>query len=350
MPPSLASQLAQREESLSKRESRGDFFKLCRMLLKHGNAFNARPYAEAERARPRVQDILQKAAIAPGDLTSWSAIADYENISTAFLESLRSLSVFDAALADGTVKAPLRSRGFSITTGIAGSVVPEVSVKPISSLVITTQLLEPKKAVATIVLTKELAELSESQQLFANELSRGVIAATDSNFLAALVAATTPVASGGSTLALILTDLEILMSNVTTSAASRLYFVTSATNMKGIVAKASTAGAPAFPNLGPLGGELWPGVTAIVSDSISSTAALMFDATAIVGNSEGIIPSRSEQSALQMESASPDSPPVAATTLLPLWQNDLLALRMERFFGYTIMRSNGVASLSGVNY
>jgi hypothetical protein len=47
---------------------------------------------------------------------------------------------------------------------------------------------------------------------------------------------------------------------------------------------------------------------------------------------------------------SPDSPPTASTNLISLWQSDLLARRMERFFGFTVMRASGVASLSGVNY
>jgi hypothetical protein len=213
-----------------------------------------------------------------------------------------------------------------------------------------TQLLEPKKSAATIVVTKELVELSGAQQLFANELTKAVVAATDSNFIAALIAATTPSASAGATLANITTDFDTLFSAVTTSASSRLFYVTSANNMKSIMVKANTAGAPVFPNLGINGGELFPGVTAIASDSISSSAALLFDATAIVGNSEAIIPGRSEQGTLQMESTAPDSPPTASTVMLSLWQNDLLALRMERFFGFTVMRSSGVASLSGVNY
>ena len=54
----------------------------------------------------------------------------------AFQQSLRDLSVFDTVLSGGMVRAPLRSRGFSITTGIGGSVVPGASVKPISSLVL----------------------------------------------------------------------------------------------------------------------------------------------------------------------------------------------------------------------
>ena len=41
-----------------------------------------------------------------------------------------------------------------------------------------------------------------------------------------------------------------------------------------------------------------------------------------------------------MELTSPDSLPVAGTVLLSLRQNDLLALRMERFFGFTVMRTS----------
>ena len=345
----IAQQIGERSENLAKRKSRGAFLKFCFLVAKYGSAYQARAHLDAERVTPRVREIVQKAAIPPADLTSWAAISDYQNISTAFLESLRSLSVFDACLADGMVRAPLRSRGFSITTGISGSAPNELAVKPISSLVLAQQLHEPKKAVATVVVTKELLSVAGSQQLFSSELQKGVVAATDSNFITALIAATTPVASGGSTLAQIAVDLEVLLSNVTTHQGSRLYFVTSPTNLKGIIAKASAVGQPAFPNLGPMGGELWPGVTVIPSDSISANASLLFDATAIVGNSEGIIPGRSEQGTIQMESA-PDSPPTGATTVISLWQNDLVALRMERFFGFTIMRTSGVASLSGVNY
>jgi hypothetical protein len=122
-------------------------------LARHGNAYTARDHA---RCTPRVIELLNKTAVVSGGLDSWASIADYENVATAFLESLRSVSVFDAALANGMTKAPLRSRGFSITAGITGSVVPERSVKPISQLTMTQQLLEPKKAAAIIVISKEL--------------------------------------------------------------------------------------------------------------------------------------------------------------------------------------------------
>jgi hypothetical protein len=347
---SIAAQIGRVSSDLAHREAKGDFFKLCRLLLKHRDPFTARQYAEAERASPRVQNILAKTAVSGGDLSSWSAVADYVNVQQAFAESLRSLSVFDAALAGGMVRAPLRSRGFSITTGITGTVTPERNIKPISSLVLGQQLLEPRKSAAIIVASKELAGFPGAEQLFANELTKAVVAATDSFFLAALIAATSPTGSAGATLTNITTDFDTLLSAITTGATSRVFYVASPANIKSIMTKANAGGQPAYANLGINGGEIWPGVTAIASDQISSSAALMFDATAIVGNADIIVPDRSDITSLQMESTTPDSPPTASTILVSLWQADLRALKMERWFGFTVMRSSGVASLSGVSY
>ena len=82
-----------------------------------------------------------------------------------------------------------------------------------------------------------------------------------------------------------MTDLDTLLSAVTFGADARLFFVTSPSNMKGLALKAATTGASAFPGLGPNGGELMPGVTAIASDQIASGAALLVDAAQIAGNS-----------------------------------------------------------------
>jgi hypothetical protein len=196
---SIAEQVAERSESLAARAGKGEFVKLAFMLTKYGGAYEALQHAEAERATPRIRNIL-KSAVTGATMGDWASITDYQNIQAAFLESLRDVSVFDAVLGAGMVRAPLRSRGFSITTGITGSVVSERSVKPISSLVLAQQLLEPKKGSAIVIVSKELANFPGSQSLFGNELQKAVVAATDANFLAALVAATTPTASAGSSL------------------------------------------------------------------------------------------------------------------------------------------------------
>jgi hypothetical protein len=141
----------------------------------------------------------------------------------------------------------------------------------------------------------------------------------------------------------------VLLAAVTTSATSQLYYVTSPTNMKKLVLKANTIGAPAFPALGPNGGEIFPGVTAIASDQVPSATAVMFAADALAGNADTIILDGSDQAVVNMDT-SPDSPSSASTVMLSLWQTDHRALRAERFLGFTVTRASGVASLSGVNY
>jgi len=146
----IAQQVRAISSDITERTDKGDFLKLAHMLLRHGSPFNARPHIEAERASPRVANIL-KSIVSGATLSDWAAVADYQNIVAAFQESLRTASVFDAVLADKMVGAPLRSRGLSVTTGIVGGVAPEGQAKVLSTLALGSQLLEPKKASAIVV-------------------------------------------------------------------------------------------------------------------------------------------------------------------------------------------------------
>ena len=96
----IAAQVARASTDIIEREAKGVFFKLALMLLRYKRPYNAAAECEAERVTPRVANIL-KTAVTSGSLTDWSSIADYQNVVTAFTESLRTASVFDAVLADG---------------------------------------------------------------------------------------------------------------------------------------------------------------------------------------------------------------------------------------------------------
>jgi hypothetical protein len=283
-------------------------------------------------------------------MNDWAAISDYVNISTAFSESLRSLSVYDAMLPSIT-PAPLRSRGITVTTGISGGVIGERGIKVIGKLSLGTALVEPQKSVAIVITTQEVARSGDANTaaLFDSELRKAVVFATDSVFLAALAAASTPVASAGASFVNVMTDMGALLDGVTTHANSRLFYIASPANIKRLLLKSNTLGSPAFPGLRPGGGEALPGIVAIASDSIPSGVVLLVDATGIAGSADIIALDSSDKTSLQMDT-SPDSPPIATTTLVNLFQQDLVALRAERFFGFTVLRNNAVASLSGVAY
>jgi hypothetical protein len=124
--------------------------------------------------------------------------------------------------------------------------------------------------------------------------------------------------------------------------------VLSPSNVKKLAMKASSTGAPAWPNLTVNGGDI-AGITVLPSDQIASSAAVMFAGDALAGNSDAIVLDGTEQAAVMLDT-SPDSPPLASSVMLSLWQTDSRALRAERFFGFTITRASGVASLSGVSY
>jgi hypothetical protein len=328
---------------------RREFLQIARLLCKHrGDVVAARDEAEDKRAPVRVVTVL-KAAVAAGTLNV--NIADYRVMAAAFSESLRSLSVFDAMLANGMTPAPLRSRGVTVTSGISGSVKPEGQIKTISQLVLGSALVEPRKAAGIIVVSAELADRADpaARALFDSELQKAVVAATDSVFLADLVAATTPTASAGATLANIVTDLGVLLAAVTNGANSKIYFIIGTTNAKKLSLKASSTGAPAFPNFGPNGGDLIPGVTGLVSDQIPSATAIMVAADGVAGSADTVVLDGSSETMLQLDTT-PDSPETASTVPVSLWQHDMRALRAERFFGFVIHRASAVASLSGVAY
>ena len=271
--------VAMASEHAANKAALGQFFKVARLSMQaNGRRSEAEQLATITAATPRVQAIM-KSAVSAGAVSS--GIADYDNLVTAFYQSLRSASAFDAILPAMT-PAPLRSRGTITTTGVSGGVVPEGQIKPISSVTLDNKLVEPRKAAAIVVISAELAAFSSpaAVALFNTELQKGVVAATDAVFLAELIANTTPTGSAGATLANIQTDLGALLDAVTTSANSRLFYVTTPANAKKLTMKAATSGAAAFPNMGP---HVSSPVSCISSEptSNSSCATIVLASTTI---------------------------------------------------------------------
>ena len=87
----------------------------------------------------------------------------------------------------------------------------------------------------------------------------------------------------------------------------------------------------------------------LVSDSLPAGAALLFDASQIMADSGKISLDMAQHASIQFET-SPDARPSASTVPANLWQHDLVALKAERDYAYSVMRTTAVASLSGVDY
>ena len=224
-------------------------------------------------------------------------------------------------------------------------------MKNISEMVLDSETLEIRKSLAIITVTAELLKLGAkgTDTLFQDELRSAVAKISDTEFLGSLYSSTTPTASAGDTLAAIEEDLGVLLAAVASGARSRLYFVIDAVNARHMALQSLGSGARAFPSLGVNGGEVIPGVMCLVSDNLPDGAALLIDASQIIADSGVVTLNSAKYASVQMETSS-DSPATSSTNMVSLWQRGLVALKAERYWGYRLMRSTAVASLSGVDY
>jgi len=305
--------------------------------------------AAVKRLPARVQEII-KVAVSP-TTTGDPGFATYAPLATAFLESLRGLSVFDTILNGGGLRVPLNSRVVVETSAITGTTVAESHAKPIRSMTLAASDIAPRKSTAIVVATDELLKLvsADGARLFDSELRNAVAVATDAQFLATLYASVTPTASAGATTANVLTDLGALLSALTLESQSRVYVAMSPTNISKIMLKVSTNGGFAFPSASMSGGQIVPGIALLASNAVPTNAVIAIDASGIAGNSELPELRSLRHGDVQMDTA-PDSPPVAGTVRSNLWQHDMRALLCERWFGFAKVRTASVSAISGATY
>jgi HK97 family phage major capsid protein len=329
-----------------------EFVLLAKCIAKaRGQLSLAATIADTAYGGQRVAAIL-RSAISAGTVTdaAWAgSLSGYQSVAEGFIESLRSLSVFDRLLADGSMRrVPLRTR-LAVSTLVAnGAVVSEFQAVPLSRLAIAGPGLDRRKAQALIALTNEVLDGAESAgaALLARELRAGVAAATDAYFLTSLLTGAQTVAGSASPLA----DLGKLLDVVNTTGAGRPYLVVLPHVANRLATKATTGGDQAFPGMTPQGGEI-AGVPVLVSDQAPASdsngnKAVLIDGAAIVGDSDTVAVDTSENAALQMA----DNPAGGAQPLVSMFQSNSTALLATRFFGFDLIRSTGVAVLTDASW
>jgi hypothetical protein len=294
----------------------------------------------------------QKAAAAAGatDATTWgSQLAEYDTLASAFLASLKSFGAFDAML-PSMRRVPFRARIGCVTTGATGSTVGQAAPKPISRLTLTTTQIDEVKAVAILVITDELAKFGSSAagDLFAVELSNAVAVETDETFISVLTTGATSIGSSGVTAEHVRNDLRALLANITTNARSVLFLLTTSSTAKVLAILHDSSGGGAFPTMGVNGGTIG-GINVVVSDGVPANTALLVDAQQVAAASETIQLSATNEASVQLDTA-PDSPPIASSNMVSLWQNNMTGLKAERFFGVQKLTTTGVAVLTGIAY
>jgi Phage capsid family len=327
------------------------------MLATRGRLFEGRLI----RHTPRVSQIINaegataiitRAASTPLSTVNSSALSDYRSLAAAFLSSLASVGVFDRLLNGGMRKIPM---GFatvgSVTATVTGGYVSQGSAKAVSVLSLASQLVDPMKAAALLVVSQELAAFSASEAdgLINSELRYAAARAVDAQFLAVAASGATSFAMSGSTATVFRQALVGALSLIATDTRSRIYIVVTPAIAKSlaVIGGTSTSAEAAFLDATYVGGSIG-GLEIVVSDALAAGTWMVIDASAFIASSGDVELNILDQASIQFDTA-PDSPPTAATNIQNLWQLNLVALIAERFFTVTRVRSNSVAVITGTD-
>jgi hypothetical protein len=109
----------------------------------------------------------------------------------------------------------------------------------------------------------------------------------------------------------------------------------------------NNAGEPAFPDLGPLGGFLAPGLPVLTSD-ITAGLVVLINASAIAAASGDVTLKEVKEGMVQMNDA-PDSPPTASTAFVSMWQLNHVGISCERYFIAQKLRTDATAAILNAN-
>lgn len=331
-----------------------DLARLARSVAVAGNDYELDQLSAENKVPTRITDAVKviRSAVAEGriDGATWgSELAPYTIIVNAFMDSLRNTGAFFRLLDGGMLKVPLRSKLTAVTAGASAYIVGEGSAKRMSRLSLETEAIDPFHAAAFVIISQELANIGAlADPLIAHELRGAVAATADEKFLAILDAGASTSASSGSTVSAVQQDLKVALDALTLGQSSRLYFITHPDRVK-LLSTMTIDGGFAFADINPVSGGLLLKTPLIPCDACASDAFYAVDASGIAGNSLQIVIDRFKHATVQMDDA-PDSPTTASTTIIPLWQRNLICLQASTWAGAKVVRSNSVYKLSSVDW
>jgi len=327
------------------------FADVARFMMISDGTGDAAATAEGQ-GRQRAAAIL-KSTVAAGSIAdpAWAGIwADYALVAAAWMDSLRTQSAFDAMLSS-MVQVPLRTRVGITTTGATGYVRGEGGLpRRLSRMDLGAAGLDALNAVAWITVTRDLSKFAgpTGATLFDRELKAAVAAVTDEEFIRILIDGITPTPSSGADTGAVRSDLATALSEIDADFRSKFFVLTTSKIAKSWATSCTESGAAAFPDMGPNGGTICK-MPVIVSAGVPDGYVIVVDAAGIAASSENIELKVLRHVTVDVGSP-PDSPPTAATALVSLWQENLVGLAAERYFGVRRMRTSAVGVISDVSY
>jgi HK97 family phage major capsid protein len=311
--------------------------------------------------------LQQKAAVTAGSVISGNWASDL------VLTEGGAFADFAEYLRPQTIVGKLNLRNVPFDTALgssasggAGYWVGEGQPKPLTAFDFNKTTLTPLKCANIVVLTQELLlrESASAETMVRDEMKNALVALIDTAFIdptnsgtanvkPASVANGAPhgVASGTGDADDVRADLRSMINEfVTANSGSDIVLVMRATDALGAAMMNNALGQSEFPNIGMNGGELFPGLSVITSQTVPSGTVIALQPSEIfLADDGGFKVDVSTEASLQMldnpTNASADG---TATSMVSLWQTNSVGFLCERIINWKKRRSTAVAYLTGV--
>jgi HK97 family phage major capsid protein/HK97 family phage prohead protease len=312
----------------------------------------------------RAAAMQQRTAVAAGTTTdaNWAAPLVQTNYVSEFLDLLRPATLLGKI--QGLRHVPYNTSIPAVTGGTTFKWVGQGKGKPVTKAQFSAATIGHATAAGISVLTKQLIRLStpDAQATVRDILVADCKAFLDTQFVDSSVAAVANVnpasitngvtgtpASG--------TDVADARSDISARITA---FATASYGLDGLVILMSqsqafalgtminSVGNPAFPGLGINGGSIL-GVPVVTSETVGSQIIFAHAPSILVADADGIEIDTSTDATLEMVDT-PSDPADASTVYTSMFQNNMVAIRVERMISWGKARSTAVDRITSAAY
>lgn len=336
------------------------------LAVSKGNIMQAEQIAKHWKdSTPEVEQVL-KAAVAAGSTSdpTWAGpLVQYNDMASEFIELLRPQTILGRL--DALRRVPFNIRIPRQTAGTTGQFVGEGLPAPVKKLDFDNITLPWAKASTIVVITAELAKMSNpsAEALVRQDLIDGIAQYLDKRLIdpafagvanvspASLTNGVTVRQASGASLAAIDADVRVIM---TTFADAELSLATGVWVMSASLAirlsmMRTNQDTKAFPGLTMKGGEFY-GLPVIVSNNVTPSGSpgdqhliLIDQREVLLADDNQMMIDVSTEASLEMN----DAPSGGATSLRSLWQNGLMGVKVDRWIYWTKRRAQAVQLIDG---
>lgn len=311
---------------------------------------------------------IAKTAVDPGDTTTsgWaSQIADYTYMASEFIEFLRPQTIIGKFGTGGITalrRVPFNIKAPTQTAGSSVNWVGEGLAKPVSKITLSTATLRFSKAAGIVVMTEELVRFSNpsAEALVRDDLAASMIQFLDEQFIDPTIAAVANVspasisngaghsAASGTTAEDFRNDLrlaitQMIQANINPAG---VVVVMQASLALALSLLRNDLGNKEFPDLTAAGGMV-EGLAVVTSQSVPVGVLVFVQPREIMlADDGGVSLDVSREASIVMD----DGVSPYSTTMVSLWQNNLVGLRVERVINWRRRRDAAVYYITAAGY